>query len=98
MTVAIEKSNRLSNLACLHYVTPRYTGDMCIFRSVQGIRMAAGDRSLGWDKHIDGAITYVDVLGGHTTMFEPAFVVSLAGKLNDVLDADQAIASVPGDR
>ncbi|MEP6799482.1 MAG: alpha/beta fold hydrolase, partial [Lapillicoccus sp.] len=96
VAVAIEKANRLSNLACLHYVTPRYSGDMCLFRSAQGIRMAAGDRSLGWDQHVDGVITYVDLVGGHTTMFEPAYVASLAGKLNEVLGAEEAIAPVPG--
>ncbi len=90
--VAIEQANRLSNLACLRYVTPNYTGDMCIFRSAQGIRMAAGDRSLGWARHVGGIITYVDIEGGHTTMFEPEFVASLAGHINDVLGDELAIA------
>ncbi len=92
VAVAIEQANRLSNLACLRYVTPHYSGDMCIFRSAQGIRMAAGDRSLGWARYVGGTITYVDIAGGHSTMFEPEFVASLAGHINDVLGDELAIA------
>lgn len=81
----VERNNRLSNLACLHYVTPHYAGDLTLLRCEQGVRMAAGDRLLGWSRHVGGTITALDIDGGHNTMFDAEFVASVAGRINEVV-------------
>lgn len=73
------------------YVPPRYSGDVVLFLAKDGLVREhwtrAADRSLGWAKHVAGALRIVDVPGDHGTMLQEPNVGVLAARLNEMLSS-----------
>jgi thioesterase domain-containing protein/acyl carrier protein len=68
------------------YTPPAYDGDIVLFRAMQAeTQYLAAGRTLGWERHVHGAIRIVEVAGSHFTMMSEPGVSQLVEGLRVAL-------------
>jgi amino acid adenylation domain-containing protein len=85
VALTIERAGRISNLAVRRYGLTPYEGDVAIVRTRQGVRMAGGSPTLGWDRYVQGRIDQFDVEGEHNTMFVQPHVADVAARISEIV-------------
>ena len=73
------------------YEPSKYPGEVVVL-GTEGSIHALHSKSLGWEKHVTGALEPVLVPGGHLTMLEPPHIAVLARELSERARAAQAQA------
>jgi amino acid adenylation domain-containing protein len=94
--VAAEHDRWLSRLAEREraYEPPKYPGEAVVF-GTEGSIYALDSKTLGWDRHVGGAVEPVLVPGGHLTMLEQPHLTVLARELSERVAKAQASTASP---
>ncbi|MEA2469298.1 MAG: hypothetical protein QOE38_296, partial [Thermoleophilaceae bacterium] len=93
---AAEHDRWLSRLAEREraYEPPKYRGDAVVL-GTEGSIYALDSKTLGWDRHVAGAVEPVLVPGGHLTMLEHPHLSVLARELSVRVAKAQASTAAP---
>lgn len=78
------------------YTPPPYDGDIVLFRAMQAeTQYLAAGPSLGWDRHVRGAIRVIEVMGSHFSMMSEPGVSQLIDGLSMVLGLREHLPTQP---
>ena len=79
--VAVAQAGRANNLAVRGHRSRPYCGDVVVLHTRQGVQMALGNPTLGWDRLVDGEVRTCGLPGEHNTVFDPPHVGVLGAEL-----------------
>ena len=88
--IAVAQAGRSNNLAVRAYRSRRYAGDVVVLHTRQGVQMAMGSPTLGWDRLVDGEVRTISLPGAHNSLFDPPNVVAVAAGIVQALSPTSA--------
>jgi len=86
----IRSVNEAGHWAASVYVPGEYSGNITLFRATKQPPWIVADRTLGWDRVVQGEIQIYDTPGHHADLVRYPRVRVLARQLDDALAKSQA--------